>query len=70
MMSNSGLLDGTIITVGSLTLSGSTRTNPTILTQTVVVGPYRLRKVYFPTATTLTITLPYTDTNQKAYYLQ
>lgn len=37
-----------------------TRTNPTILKQTVAIGNYRFHRVFFRVPTTLTISLPYT----------
>jgi hypothetical protein len=61
------------ITVGSLTLKGnatSRASNPVILSQTAVVSRYRIHKLYFLTATTLTISLPYNSTVQKAFYMQ
>ena len=67
------LIQGKKITVGSLTLKGnatSRASNPVILSQTAVVSRYRIHKLYFLTATTLTISLPYNSTVQKAFYMQ
>ena len=58
------------VTVGSATVSGNSdsRKNSILVKQTVVVNEAKLHKVYFSAATSLTITLPYTDTAQKTIY--
>jgi hypothetical protein len=62
------------VTFGSATITGNSasRTDKTLVKQTVVVNRAKLHKVYFSTPTSIKITLPYTDdtvtTGQKAIY--
>ena len=61
--------DAIVIAQVIVTGSGSSRTTP-ILKQTNAVGPFRFHRVFFSTATTLDILLPFTDTDQRDYYQQ
>jgi hypothetical protein len=58
------------VTFGSATVTGNSasRTDKTLVKQTVVVNRAKLHKVYFSTPTSIKITLPYTDATQKATY--
>lgn len=58
------------VAVAQLSVTGNliTRTTPTLLRQTVTFGKYRYHRVLVGSSKTLTVTLPYIDTNQKTYY--
>jgi hypothetical protein len=47
----------------------STRTNSTLLKQTIAIGPYRYHRVYFSTPTQIKIVLPYTNDTQRDIYM-
>jgi hypothetical protein len=72
---NNELLTTRKVTFGSATVTGdsASRTDKTLVKQTVVVNRAKLHKVFFSTPTSIKITLPYTDdtaTNgQKTIYL-
>jgi hypothetical protein len=59
------------VTFGSAIVTGNSasRTDKTLVKQTVVVNEAKLHKVFFSTPTLIKITLPYTDaTEQKGFY--
>jgi hypothetical protein len=65
------LVDTGRVTFGSAIVTGNSasRTDKTLVKQTVVVNEAKLHKVYFSTPTLIKITLPYTDsTEQKLRY--